>query len=277
MARKKGTPAASKLPKAPLVEAVFELRWALQGAAGTPVQLQHDPGFLQTQEAFTKRAAKLGFPATRDMASPQDLVGGYGISRRYYLAPDKEFPILQIGPGIFATNQSSEYDWPSFKKQVISGVTAVLGSYPSLQSFPLTPTHLELRYVDAFDESLVGTTDILKFLEAGTEMRVTSPQLLSDRSVFENDTKGRILLGRDAKKWKSSHFTVDVGSGRRMGEEIIRLESKVVTVRDGVPKLRKQKLFLAEVEKWLEFAHNITSPFFVRFVGTAAMKKFETT
>src|SRR5712691_9461333 len=138
----------TQLPNAPLVEAVFEMRWALQGPPGVPTLLHTDPGFLQTQEAFSARAAKIGFPARRDMTQGPEMPGGHTISRRFFPLPEVGFPILQIGPGIFATNQSTEYDWENFRKQALQGVRAVLESYPALPNFPMNPIYLELRYVD---------------------------------------------------------------------------------------------------------------------------------
>jgi hypothetical protein len=66
------------------------------------------------------------------MLGPQDVLLGYAIARRYYLAKDQDFPLMQMGPGIFASNQSSDYVWPSFKKQVLNGTQAVLASYPRM-------------------------------------------------------------------------------------------------------------------------------------------------
>jgi hypothetical protein len=51
MAKKKR--ASDRLPKAPLTEVVFELRWARQaGPAGQPI-LQSDPGLLPLLERFS--------------------------------------------------------------------------------------------------------------------------------------------------------------------------------------------------------------------------------
>jgi uncharacterized protein (TIGR04255 family) len=262
-----------RLPNAPLVEAVFELRWVLQGTPGT---LSHqDPGFFPMRESFTKNIARLGFVETRDMIGPQDFLLGYAIARRYYLAKDQEFPLMQMGPGIFASNQSSDYVWPSFKKQVLNGTQAVLASYPSMPTFPLTPNYLELRYVDAFDSTLAGTTDLVRFFGAATTLKLDVSPLLSSKKMFGDEHRGRVLLETRAKNWKASQFIVDFGSGRRNEEDIIRLETKVVTSADGAPKLRTHRSFLSEVAKWLEFAHGITSPFFKDLVKASVMQKFQ--
>jgi uncharacterized protein (TIGR04255 family) len=263
-----------RLPNAPLVEVVFELRWMLQGGGATPWFV--DPGFLQTRESFTKNVTRLGFTETREMPGVQEFIAGYAIARRFYLAKDREFPLMQIGPGIFATNQSAEYDWSSFKKQVLDGIRTVLISYPSLPNFPLTPNYLELRYVDAFDGSLVGTTDLVQFLNAATSMKIDIPPFFDSKAIFAEGLQGRVQLHRLPKDWKASQFSFGIGSGRRGEEAILSLETKVVTTAEGVPKLRKSSQgFLSGVTKWLEFAHGITSPFFKDFVKAPVMQRFQ--
>jgi uncharacterized protein (TIGR04255 family) len=261
-----------RLPNAPLVEAVFELRWALPGPSGTPWHI--DPGFLPMRELFTKNVARLGFIEMRDIVGPQDVLVGNAIARRYYLAKDRDFPLMQMGPGMFASNQSAEYDWPSFKRQVLNGTRAVLASYPPLPNFPLTPNYLELRYIDAFDAGLVGTTDLVRFLDAATTMKLEAPQFLTSKK-FGDQQQGRVLLQTIAKDWKASQFILDLASGRRQEGPIVRLETKVVTTAEGTPKLRKPQAFLSEVGKWLDFAHGITSPFFREFVKAPVMEKFK--
>src|SRR5688572_1001001 len=124
----------ARLPKAPLAEVVFELRWVLQSDPGLPPFLRNDPGLAPLLDSFTANMKKAGYGFTRDM-SPATQTGAYGVARRYFLGADKPFPIMQIGPGIFATNASSLYDWKSYKAQVIQGVRAVFKSYPQLKSF----------------------------------------------------------------------------------------------------------------------------------------------
>src|SRR5262245_8926214 len=148
--------AAPTLPNAPLVEAVFEFRWALAGPQELPPIVRTDPAYWATRDEFTIKARKMGFGTTREMAGPQEVPGGHTVGRRFYIAEGQEFPLLQIGPGIFASNQSAEYEWQGFKKQTLRGLDALLTSYPSLPSISMTPTYLELRYIDAFDASLLG-------------------------------------------------------------------------------------------------------------------------
>jgi uncharacterized protein (TIGR04255 family) len=264
-----------RLPKAPLAEVVFELRWNLYGSAGTPDFLKIDPGLIPLLESFTNQMKRHGYVTFRDMA-PAPQMGAYGVARRYFKAPDRPFPIMQIGPGIFATNESSLYEWNTFKAQVVQGLRALFASYPKIAFFKWEPSLIELRYIDVFDKSLLGTTALFEFMERGTSMKLQKPPMLNDRNVFSGDAEGRIAITRDLKGWKKSRFSLDLASGTKGGsEDIVRLETKVQCEGAGVLALKTSAKFIKALDGWLEFAHGVTRPFFKEFVTPELMQKFK--
>jgi len=264
----------SRLPKAPLAEVVFELRWALQDSADSPPVLHSDPGLMPLLTNFTSHIKKAGFASFKDM-SPALQTGAHGVARRFYKRAGSEFPIMQIGPGIFATNESAAYEWKTFKAQVVRGLNALLQSYPKLDFFSIRPIHIELRYIDAFDRSLFGNASLFDFLHRGTTVKIEFP-FAFDANRFDGDVAGRLVIARKVKGSPDTSFVCDIGSGRKNDtqEEIVRLETKVFSVKSEVPSLKAHKKFLADVETWLERAHSVTSPFFKQFVTPALMKKF---
>src|SRR5580692_6672372 len=101
------------------------------------------------------------------------------------------------------------------------------------------------------------------------------PKILNDSTKFLGEAEGRFVLARDLKGWKNSRFVMDVGSGKKEAtEDIVRLETKVFCVKDGVPKLRTSGKFINSVDDWLEFAHGVTSPFFRELMLPGLMQKF---
>lgn len=264
-----------RLPKAPLAEVVFELRWKLPGPEDAPALVKSDPGLLPLLDSLTASMKKIGFGSFKDMSPPLQ-TAGYGIARRYFKSPDQSFPIMQIGHGIFASNESSLYDWKSFKAQVTLGLRTLLKNYPQLGVFKMEPSYLELRYIDAFDKSLLGKAALFDFIERGTTMTVSLPKMLTNTKLFSGDANGRFLIQRSLRQRKDSLFTVDLATGKKEGAEtIVRLETKVKTEGAGVPALKSAAKFLSDVEDWLEFAHGITSPFFKDFVVADVMQKFQ--
>jgi len=98
------------LPKAPMVEVVFELRWKLQtGPKGEVMVLQSDPGLVPLVDRFSKRMKQIGFSYQRDMSHPLQ-TGPHGVARRFSKSADLPFPLQQIGPGIFASNEDATQD-----------------------------------------------------------------------------------------------------------------------------------------------------------------------
>jgi hypothetical protein len=233
-----------------------------------------DPGLLPLLHGFTSGATKLGFGARQEIARPEQAIA-YGIVNRYHRTDALGFPLLQVGPGIFAANQGPQYEWQEFKSLVIGGLRCLVESYPKLPGFPLEPLYLELRYLDVFDRSLLDTADIVAFLNRGTTMRVDIPAFVQDPARFADDLDARFLLGRRAKGWEKSTFSLDFATVIADNERAFRLESKVVTSEEGVPKLRTSSHFVSDVTEWLDFARGLTSPFFKEFVRTELMRQFE--
>ena len=229
--------AKALLPKAPLAEVVFELRWALQaGPEGVPV-LQSDPGLIPLLDQFTGEMKKIGFGFTRDLSHPLQ-TGAHSVVRRFYKATDRPFPIMQIGPGIFATNESSEYDWKPFKKQAEQGIRALLRSYPKLNFFALKLIHIELRYIDAFPASLVGNVALFTFLEKQTTLKIGLPQMLTDKKILEPNAVGRFGFRATLAGRKQSQLQIELASGKNeeTGEDLVRMETKVVSLGSDVPR-----------------------------------------
>ena len=83
------------------------------------------------------------------------------------------------------------------------------------------------------------------------------------------------MIQKDLKN--GANFLVDFASARRApgsnAERILRLESKVVA-QANVPKFRGASKFMLVAERWLSDAHDVTSPFFKRFLTHEVMNKF---
>ncbi|MGE0118568.1 MAG: TIGR04255 family protein [Dongiaceae bacterium] len=265
----------ARLPSAPLTEVIFELRWALQSYPGQPPLLNADPGLFPLIQRFTVGMKKGGFGVTKDLGPPSQIVG-HNIARRFYKKVDLPFPLMQIGPGIFASNDGPLYEWFAFKAQTMRGLEVLLTSYPKVEGYELSPNYLELRYIDVFDASLLGSASVLHFLERGTSIRLQLPPFLCDMNIFSGDPQGRIVVSREVAGCNESSFTLDLGSAIRSGSErIVRMETKVRSVNNGVPKLKTDKRFLKEIDGWLESAHGITSPFFRDLMTEDVMKQFK--
>jgi uncharacterized protein (TIGR04255 family) len=272
VARKKQAKLA-RLPNAPLVEVVFELRWKLYDDA-IPPPFRIDPGVLPLLKTFSAKMTELGFGSAQDIGRVEQTVG-LSVLRRFRRAPDQAFPLMQVGSGIFATNEGPMYEWERYRDQVLQGVEVLLDSYPNLNGYPLQPDHLELRYRDIFDETLLQTGVLTEFLSRGTTMTVEPPPFLRDPERFEASMPTRVVFHATPQGRKETQFVVDFGTVVHEGRAAFSLENKVVTRDAGVPTLDTKRRFIPGLEKWLEFAHGLTSSFFKSFVRGELMEQFE--
>lgn len=262
-----------RLPNAPLVEVVFELRWRLHGENAPFLS---DPGILPLIKTFAERIADSGYTAVQELGRVEEMIGAAGIARRYRKSAEQAFPIMQVGPGMFASNDGPAYDWSRFRAQVLQGVEVLLDSYPLLPGYALTPQSLELRYIDFFDESVLDTAVFKEFVNQGTNMGIKPPPFLEDGTRFHPRLASRVIFNAKPILWPDSVFIVDFGTVVRDGQEAVRLESKVLTTGDSVPAISTKQKYLANLQEWLEFAHGITSPFFKAFIAATLMRRFET-
>jgi hypothetical protein len=101
--------------------------------------------------------------------------------------------------------------------------------------------------------------------------------MLNDAKVVRGEADGRFAIQRPLKQREDSLFFMDIGSGKYVesGDEIIRMETKVITRGEGMPKYKHHGQFIKPLDVWLEFAHNVLSPFFRQFIRPDVMEKFE--
>ena len=140
-------PLPHDLPNKPLVEAIFELRWALKDqGTGLPPQ---DPGFRITLGRYYD-AVKKEYPILVDLPSSQvpEEMTAYSV-RHQFRVKENQWPLTQIGPGILTVNDTDAYTWPDFQSRIESVVDVIFKAYPS-EIAKFKPTRLELRYMDAF-------------------------------------------------------------------------------------------------------------------------------
>lgn len=263
---------ASRLPNAPLVEVVFELKWKLAGDDKIPPPFRQDPGYLPCLDSFIPAMKEFGFPEhKRIQPEASFMTPGYSIEYRFYRRADQGFPLIQIGPGLLAVNESSEYVWSEFKQRCLGATNRLLSSYPKLRTHPFLPIGLELRYVDAFKPSPSAGEDFLNFLSRSTNFNLSLPDHLTSGS-YGAAKAGGINLTFPVKGNKDTNFVMVVSTGEVSGVQSIILQSSINT---SLPPSGLGTSPKKAVARWLEDAHSCTSPFFKAFVKDSLLKHFK--
>ena len=262
----------TQLPNAPLTEVIFELRWKLKEDPAVPSVFWNDPGYSILTDIFSAAAEKYGLSHVKKI-NPETQLTGHSVGLRYYRSADQAFPIWQIGPGIFAANESAAYEWKSYKKFALDGVRALLRSYPKFKALPLSFIQVELRYRDSFDSRYVAHKDILKFINEETSLRIQLPEFLIKKPL-ENLSNSHLMFEFPISELQDTFFFVRLANAKVNDRDSILLESKVITKAERIRMGNTPAQCVKYLDKWLNSAHLLTSPFFKQFVSKSLMKRF---
>ncbi len=262
----------SKLPNAPLVETVVEFHWSLPGDNKTPAELQFDPGYPMLVDNFTIAAEKHGFTATKKFGDVK-LLMPHSVGFRYFKGPNQPFPIWQIGPGIFAANESTTYGWDSFKKMALDGFRRLFEAYPSMKTFKLRPLLLELRYIDSFDSELFVHEDVIRFLNEETALHIEIPSFVKKKQS-ERPPSVNLVFEFPLASMKKSKLHIRIANAVRKDRKAIVMESKVSTNLSSSNIGNTSAKRIRYIDTWMEDAHSVTSPFFREFVSEQLMEQF---
>lgn len=262
----------TQLPNAPLTEVVFELRWKLKEDPAIHQSFWNDPGYPILTDTFSADAQKYGFSHIKKLGSEAQLAG-HSVGLRYYKSAEQSFPLWQIGPGIFAANESAAYEWKLYKKLVLDGVRSLLRSYPKFKGFPLSFIHIELRYIDSFDSRYVAHKDVLKFINEETNLKIQLPEFLN-KMPLGTPSNAHLTFEFPVSEHKDTNFIVRLANAKANEKDIILLESRVVTKAENINMGNTAVQRIKHLDRWLGNAHLLTSPFFKKFVGGSLMRRF---
>jgi uncharacterized protein (TIGR04255 family) len=151
----------SKLPKAPLIEVIFEIKWTVAGnKEAQEAQYLHGDLYPLLKGEYPYREAVNPFvPADLLMHVP---------THRFRTSAD-DYPLIQVGPGLVTVNTvDSKYFWDDYETRVLGVIEKLQHAYP-LQNHH--NVHLVLQYIDLirFD---FQRGDVLNFLEENLNISI---------------------------------------------------------------------------------------------------------
>ena len=148
----------SKLPNAPLKEVIFEVRW---DADINPENNQlFDKGYALALGVF-KNLVKSHFPIAKQITDiPANFIFGKVIHQ--FWKSEKEWPVLQIGPGILTINcTETNYDWQNDFFELIQKTMAW---HEQAYENKMNYSFVTLRYIDSVNLKDFGTAKLEDFL-----------------------------------------------------------------------------------------------------------------
>ena len=251
-----------ELKNKPLVEAILEVRWGLQGNAHGP---QNDPNYKILLGRLFDRVSQ-DYPTHEALPTsqiPEEIVANV-VHHRFRVAPDA-WPVIQVGPGIFTLNAASDYKWEDFLPRAVTAVKRFYEAYPRIDDLKIV--HLALRYIDAVDFDC-STDSALVFLQDRLKVGVTLPESLFHNTGVENEP--RSFVSQYAFKCEAPRGLISIrfADGLKNNQPVLLWETTVESTGDDVPKMPDS------FEVWLEAAHKITGDWFFKMIEGELERRF---
>ncbi len=233
----------SKLPKAPLQEAIFEMRWLLEpDATGR--------GLVDTQYEFAlgkfQDTLKANFPfhVPKFPSEVMHRMLNYQTMHQFWHG-ENQWPVVQLGPGIATVNDTDQnYEWEkTYLPNIDKVLLALKKSYNELNF-----DSLSLRYLDVVRVADYGFTNWRDFVSEHINFQ------------FENqfDTRGDQVSLNFEQTFNLNELgflNLNFSSGQNNRKEDVFIWQIAVTKQGSVTD--------EEVLPWLDEAHECTSALFV--------------
>lgn len=236
----------------PLVEAIFEMRWQVQN------NLVDDPNYsLAIGRLYDKISHK--YPRHEQLPTatiPTEMASG--IVQHRFRAADSQWPLIQLGPGIFTLNEVGSYQWDDFSGRIIEGVKAFLESYPQKS---LNIEQLTLRYINAIEFDF-SKENILEFLRENLKLNISFPPSLFNNSPETYlDSKFSFKCDRP-----DTRINLRFARGEKEGKPALIWEIMVTSPPPAnIP---------AKLPDWLNETHEIVETWFFELIQGTLLEQF---
>jgi uncharacterized protein (TIGR04255 family) len=257
------------IPDAPLLEAIFEMRWGQQNQNTFEYSSDEHSLFPGKLSAF---ASEIGFghvERLNDHRPPQAAVPPQQVSHRFRKGP-AQWPCFQLGLGVFTVNQNNDgYSWAGLKSAIADGIS--IFNKAKSKDFTRLPESLKfiLRYQDVFYPADEGLTDN-QFIEEHFKLDLALPDDFLDQKYLEtskHDIKLNFSLGAPSVDGKVTIFVASVainGKPALLMETLVEGREKSCTV---------DTLNETDVIAWCERAHDIQKHAFRTLIVPSAYRK----
>lgn len=254
--------AIGNLKNKPLVEAIFELGWSIEGASPLDQMWDVLPGlyFGSVREEYPHIE---NLPASQVPAQLTTNV----VRHRFRRGKD-QWPLTQLGPGILTVNDSAGYSvWEDFLPRITQSFDALTNSISKVSSQALQFSRVELRYINAvpFDES---RESIMEFLTRKLHIHIGLPALYDGEGDTEDIDNANITFHVPLKKPPGT-AEIMAALGKKGDEESVIFHLIVRSKKTAVPQSRE------ELEIWANDAHNVIDAWFMKLCEGELLNSFK--
>jgi uncharacterized protein (TIGR04255 family) len=251
-----------ELKNKPLVEAIFEIRWKLQG---TPSGPQIDPHYkLLLGRLFDRFVPDYPDHEPLPTANIPDELVGYIVQHRFRVAA-KKWPLIQVGPGIFSVNSAADYTWPDFRLRVVSALQKLYDAHPKVGD--LKVTNLILRYIDAVDFDYASNS-AFDFLRDKLKLTISLPTNLFNNTDVENRPNSLVWRCSFKCQRPKGVMGIRVATGQKNNIPAIVWETIIESAGDDLPSMP------TDFSNWIDAAHEITDDWFFKMIEGELERRF---
>jgi uncharacterized protein (TIGR04255 family) len=228
----------SKLPNAPLLEVIFEIRWDIMKSGLQKYQFLHGDLYSLLKEYYPIR--EILVPAN----VPVELLLNSPVHR--FRHKEKGYPLFQTGPGLISVNTDDEiYDWDKDYFIRCKTITeSFFKVYPSLGNEIFTPS---LIYID-FLKLNIEKEDAFQFVNENLNIKVS--QSFFQNQILPKSLDFGFMYATDLGDLK---FSLNIGKNSK-GEDGIVMQTNLHG--PGFDNSTN------DIIGWLDKAHNLSTNLF---------------
>jgi len=251
------------LKNKPLVEAILEVRWALE--AGPTPDMKRDP-YYKFLLGKLFESVKKEYPHHEELPAaiaPEDLTP-FMVHHRFRAKPDG-WPLLQVGPGVFTVNETEAYQWVTFERCINDAIPKLVAAHPEPEALKFDT--IILRFINAIPLDF-ARVNVLTFLSEQMRTNCSLPS-----SIFE----GGVVSGSPVEISNQIVFpcTKPRGvllfkfhSGKKREAPALIFQISFVSRGDHVPTMP------TGFNEWAEAAHAIVETSFFQLIAGDLEKEF---
>lgn len=246
-----------KLPRAPLQEVIFELRWKLDFEPESQSQVDKEIQFAFAKFS-TLSADKLKHNVILKPAAVPDILFANRPIYQFWVAPNT-YPAFQLGPGVFTVNETEKnYEWEYFRGLILEGMEWLSKSYSNKLEFSVA----ELRYIDAIEVNDDNQRDLSKFIADHLKIEVVNKAISAKLTDLQ--------LHQRFKIDNENSLSLIVTNGRKNINQ-----SKAIILQTSYNKT--SNITFENLIVWIDVAHKTCSSLFKEMISKDLYEQFSKT
>lgn len=253
----------------PLVEAILEIRWHLVQESEGPAHMgipAVDPHYrLLLGRLFDRFQKEYPIHEQLPTATLPDEMLAHVVQHRFRSAKD-DWPLVQVGPGVFTVNDTHRYTWTGFQKRAKDAVLRLYDAYPAVAEFRVQS--LVLRYIDAVEYNY-RDENAFAFLSDNLKVGICLPETLFQDTGVESRPDRFSWQATFRCSKPAGRVNVSFATGQKEERPAILWETTVQSAGDDLPNMPD------EFPAWIDAAHEITDDWFFKLIEGELERRFQ--